>query len=91
VLPSLYIAADKPWSVRRAAVYGAAMGLVAALFKSFVPLHQTLTTTQSSLAENLVAKLPEIAAATLAFALLCAGASALRNFVAQNLIWRRDA
>jgi hypothetical protein len=29
----------------------------------------------------------EIAGAALAFALLCAGAAALRNFIARRLIW----
>jgi hypothetical protein len=30
---------------------------------------------------------PEIAGAVLGFALLCAGATALRNFIARRLIW----
>jgi len=41
-------------------------------------------------AESLAANFLEIAGATLAFALLCAGASALRNFIARRLIWPED-
>jgi len=83
-LPSLYISKGEArvWSVLRAAGYGAAIGALAALFKSFGPLRES-----SGVFENLLAHLPEVARATLAFALLCAGAAALRNFIAQRLIW----
>jgi uncharacterized membrane protein len=76
-LPSLYVSGDKPreWSVARAATYGAALGAIAGLFKMLICSHQHVA--------NSVA---EIAGAVLGFALLCAGATALRNFVARRLI-----
>jgi hypothetical protein len=77
-LPSLYVSADKPrqWSVARAAAYGAVLGALAALLKTLALSHQAIATS-----------VPEIAGAALGFALLCAGATALRNFVARRLIW----
>jgi hypothetical protein len=77
-LPSLYVSGDKPkaWSITRAAIYGAALGALAALFKTLGPSHQAIATS-----------VPEIAGAALGFALLCAGATALRNFIARRLIW----
>jgi hypothetical protein len=77
-LPSLYISGDKPrqWSVTRAAAYGAALGAVAALLKTLALSHQAIATS-----------VPEIAGAAVGFALLCAAATALRNFVARRLIW----
>jgi hypothetical protein len=78
MLPSLYVSPDKAreWSVVRAAGYGAALGLVAGLFKIFGPLHHAVT-----------ASAVEVAAATLSFAALCAAAAALRNVIARRLIW----
>jgi hypothetical protein len=48
------------------------------LFKAFGPLHEP-----SPGAANVL----QIAGATLAFAALCAGAAALRNFIARRFIW----
>ncbi len=77
-LPSLYLPGNaRPWSVARAAAYGAGIGALAAAFKTFA-LHQ----------DGAAAHLWEIAGAALAFALLCAGAAALRNVLARRLIWR---
>jgi hypothetical protein len=77
-LPSLYVSGDKPreWSVTRAATYGAALGAVAGLFKMLIYSHQ-----------HIAISVPEFAGAVLGFALLCAGATALRNFIARRLIW----
>jgi hypothetical protein len=77
-LPSLYVSGDKPreWSVARAATYGAALGAIAGLFKMLIYAHQ-----------DVAIGVAEIAGAVLGFALLCAGATALRNFIARRLIW----
>ena len=77
-LPSFYVSGDKPqaWSITRAAAYGAVLGVVAGLIKTFGPSHQAIATNAL-----------EIAGAALGFALLCAGAAALRNFIARRLIW----
>jgi hypothetical protein len=82
MLPSFYLSNDKAhtWSVGRAAVYGAGIGAVAALFKTLAPSH-------GPFAHSTSGTLPEIAFAVLGFALLCAAAAALRNFIAQRLIW----
>ena len=77
-LPSLYVSGDKPreWSIAHAAVCGAVLGIVAGLLKTLGLMHQAIATS-----------VPEIAGAALGFALLCAGATALRNFIARRLIW----
>ena len=87
-LPSLYISRDgvRAWSVARAAGYGAAIGALAGLFRTLGPLRAAAGMSTSPV-ESFTANLPEIAAATIAFALLCAAASALRNFIARRLIW----
>jgi hypothetical protein len=61
----------------RAAAYGA-IGALAALVKIF------------GLRQGGASAAPfwELAGAALAFALLCAGAAALRNFLARRAIWR---
>ncbi len=77
-LPSLYVSGDKPqaWSIARAAAYGAVLGIAAGLLKTLGFTHQAIAT-----------GIPEIVGAALGFALLCAGATALRNFIARRLIW----
>jgi hypothetical protein len=83
-LPSLYQTDenDRPWSVMRAAVYGAVIGVLAAAFKAFGP--QRL----ASGAADLIDTLLQIAVAAFGFALLCAVAAIARNFIARHLIWR---
>jgi hypothetical protein len=77
-LPSLYVSGDKPreWNIARAAAYGAALGSIAGLLKTLALSHQATATS-----------VPEIVGVTLGFAVLCAGATALRNVVARRLIW----
>jgi len=79
LFPSLFNSAGdgRSWSLPRAACCGAAIGALAAVFKSFA-LQQTAASAASA---------REIAAAALGFALLCAGAAALRNFLAQRFVW----
>ena len=83
LLPSLYASAERaqPWSVPRAACFGAGIGAIAALFKAFGPL-------QAAGATHLGAHVGNFAVAAVTFGLLCAGAAALRNFIARSLIWR---
>jgi hypothetical protein len=52
------------------------LGIIAGLFKTFGLTHQAVAT-----------GVPEIVGVALGFALLCAGAAALRNFIARRLIW----
>lgn len=89
-IPSLYPSGDgaHAWSITRAAVCGAAIGALAALLKTLGPLHAAGFVPQSA-TERLAANFLEIAGAALAFALLCAGAAALRNFIARRLIWTK--
>jgi hypothetical protein len=77
-LPSFYVSGDKPqaWSITRAAGCGAVLGIVAGLLRTLGLTHQAIAVS-----------VPEIAGAALGFALLCAGATALRNFIARRLIW----
>jgi hypothetical protein len=77
-LPSLYISGDnaRDWSVARAAGYGAVLGALAGLFRTFGLLHQPSG-----------ASVTDIAVGALGFAVLCAGAAALRNRIARRLIW----
>jgi hypothetical protein len=77
-LPSLFVSGEAPraWSVARAAAYGAALGAGAGLLKTLGFSHQAVAVS-----------VPEIAAAVFGFAVLCAGAAALRNVVARRLIW----
>jgi hypothetical protein len=79
-IPSLYLATDggRPWNVGRAAAYGAAIGAIAGLFKTFRMVHTGDPAPGSVL---------QVFAASLAFALLCAGAAALRNFIARRVVW----
>ena len=79
MLPSLYASGDgaRPWSLVRAAAYGAGIGALAALVKIFGLRHGGAP----------AAPFWELAGAALAFALLCSGAAALRNFLARRAIW----
>ncbi len=64
------------WNTTRATAYGAAIGLVAALIKTFAPWSD---------AQPGAAVAKELVGATLAFALLCGLAAALRNFILRRL------
>ena len=66
----------------RAACYGAAIGAVAACLKTVGPLRTDAA--GGNVVATFAANIPEIAIVTLAFALLCAGAAALRNFMVQR-------
>jgi hypothetical protein len=81
-IPSLYLTTGgaRPWSVARAAVYGAGVGAISGLFKTFGLLHTT---------DPGPGALLRVLAAALAFALLCAGAAALRNFIARRVVWHK--
>jgi hypothetical protein len=85
--PSLFQSSEsaQEWSVARAGLYGAAIGSIAAMLKTLGPFRAAAG---KGFADNLAANLQEIVIATLAFAALCAAASALRNFIARRLIWR---
>ena len=84
-LPSFYKSqeAERAWKPGRAGLYGAILGGLAALFKTFGPL-------SARAAAPLTHRLAEIAVAAVLFALLCAAAAMLRNFLAQRLIWHDD-
>jgi hypothetical protein len=71
----------RPWRISHAAVAGAALGALAASFKMLAPLGIV-----GGLSGR-PAGLAEIAAVALGFALLCAGAAMLRNFLARRLVW----
>lgn len=80
-LPSFYKSAEPAhaWNVSRAAVYGALLGLLAALFRRLGPFAH-------SGGGPLTNAAAEVAFAVLAFALLCAAAALLRNFLLRRLI-----
>jgi hypothetical protein len=83
-LPSLYQSSEKSeaaWNVVHAASCGALIGALAALFKTLGPLRAT------NAAAGLTHNAAEIAGAAIVFGLLCAGAAALRNFLARRLVW----
>jgi hypothetical protein len=79
VIPSLFASGnrDRAWNISRAAALGAAVGFVAASFRTFGPLRDAGST---------FSRIVEIGGVTLAFALLCAGAALLRNVIARWLI-----
>jgi hypothetical protein len=79
-LPSLFVSADgaRAWRASRAALYGAGIGAAAAFLKTLGPLREPHLAFMT---------LAEIAGAAVGFALLCAGAAALRNAIARRLIW----
>jgi hypothetical protein len=70
------------WNTARAAGYGALIGALAALVKTLAPWSE---------AHSVAANARELIGAALAFALLCAVAAALRNFIARRLIWHDGA
>ena len=82
LIPSFYVSRDggRAWSVTRAGAYGAGIGMLAALFKSFGPPHA---------AGSAFAAVLQVAGAALVFAFLCAGAALLRNLVARRFVWSR--
>ena len=86
-LPSLYQSSDDAsvWNVVHAAGYGALIGALAALFKVLGPFHA------ANAAVSLTSRAVEIAAAAFVFALLCAGAAALRNFLARRVVWHDES
>ena len=83
MLPSLYHSSEdaRARSVVHAAAYGAGVGAIAALFKTLGPLRV------ANAAGSLAGSVAEIASAAVVFALLCAGAAALRNIVARRVVW----
>jgi hypothetical protein len=83
-LPSLFHSSedDRAWNVERAAAYGAGIGGLAALFKTLGSLRAT------SAAVSFTHSAAEIAGAAIMFALLCAGAAAVRNILARRFVWR---
>ncbi len=82
-LPSFYSSGDsfRPWRISYAAACGAALGALAALFKTMAPIGLT----GGLLGRTAV--IGQIVAVAACFALLCAAAAVLRNFVARRLIW----
>ena len=85
-LPSFYRSGDgfRPWRISHAAGCGAALGALAALFKTMAPI---------GLSGGLIgrtAAIGQIAAVAACFALLCAAAALLRNFVARRLVWNEN-
>jgi len=82
-LPSFYRAGDnfRPWRITHAAACGAGLGTVAAAFKTMAPIGL------SGGFLGRTAVIGQIAAVAICFALLCAAAAMLRNFVARRLIW----
>lgn len=75
----LFMSGDRTrvWSVKHAAAYGAGIGTLAALFKTFGPLHKAGSTPSHLL---------QIATVAFGFALLCSAAAVLRNFIVRWLI-----
>ncbi len=78
MLPSLFASEEnaRPWSVLRAALYGAGIGFLAAVIKLLGPFRA---------GEPVLPPALEIGAAALGFALLCAGAALLRNRLARRI------
>jgi hypothetical protein len=78
MLPSLFTSEEdrRLWSVPRAALYGAGIGLLATLIKIFGPFHAGERSLPFAL---------EICVAVLAFGVLCAGAALLRNLLTRRL------
>jgi hypothetical protein len=68
-----------PWNTGQAMLYGAIIGAVAAGFRLLAPWGGP---------NSLLGITEELVGASLAFALLCGVAAALRNFIMRRLIWR---
>lgn len=85
-LPSFYRSGEsfRPWRIMYAAACGAALGALAALFKTMAPVGLT-----GGLLGR-TAAIGQIAGVAACFALLCAAAALLRNFVARRLIWNEN-
>ena len=66
----------RPWNTMRAMAYGGGIGLGAAVIKSFAPWSD---------AASGAAFAKELIGATLAFALLCGLAAALRNVIQRRI------
>jgi hypothetical protein len=66
----------REWNTLRATVYGGAIGLAAAAIKSVAPWSDV---------QSGSAIVRELLGATLAFALLCGLAAALRNFIQRRI------
>jgi hypothetical protein len=79
MLPSLFTSAEdaRPWNVPRAALYGAGIGLLAALLKTLGPFRG---------AELALPFVLEAIIAVAAFALLCGGAALLRNVLVRRFL-----
>jgi hypothetical protein len=67
----------RTWNTMRATAYGGGIGLAAAAIKLFAPWSE---------AQSGSAIVKELIGATLAFALLCGLAAALRNFIQRRLM-----
>lgn len=85
-LPSFYRADDsfRPWRVTHAAACGAGLGALAALFKMLAPAGLAVGFSGRP------AGVLGIAAVALGFAVLCAAAAMLRNFLARRLVWNES-
>jgi hypothetical protein len=82
-LPSLYPGNEgahaQSWRLTRAAAYGAAIGVAAALFKMLAPTGERVWSP---------VKFLEVVEAALAFALLCAAAAFVRNILVRRFVKR---
>jgi hypothetical protein len=78
-LPSLYPGqqSERDWRLTRAAVYGACIGVGAALFRMLGPLGERTWAP---------ARFLELGEAAFAFAILCVGAAVLRNALARRFV-----
>jgi len=78
ILPSMHrpAAGQRLWRIGRALLYGAMLGVVAALIKIFTPGAEPRTT---------AAIVREILGAAVGFAVLCAVAAMLRNYVVRAI------
>lgn len=85
-LPSFYRSGEsfRPWRITHAAAYGAGLGALAALFKTMAPVGLSGGLLDRT---SVLGQIAEVAAC---FALLCAAAAMLRNFVARRLIWNES-